>query len=566
MKHISLENKDVEGRYGTWVKQMIDMIAPKHLRLIAGRGMTKTTDVIADRSIEVIYDMPRSLQAFVSDTYVNARTNIIPSLIEGWREYKGWKEGVHYVIDERPPASFDLPYKPITTFKNTVSVFNGVGILLGSLDQPSSMAGISIQHLYGDEIKYHNKKKLDVIMPALRGYNKFSHSPYYRGTTFTTDLPNLAQGDYSWIMDTEKDMDLERCKKALYVGFELNEINKKIYRAIKFKNKKQLESLLRSKEKWTEKHIRCRKDLTFFYVVSSMANVDILTEGYIYDMLENLGMEVFKQSVLSIKGTLESGDKFYTGLAKEHFYADGINNTYVESFGIKGDFKPSSIMLNHIDHSAQLDAGVDFGKMISLVIGQEQGKQYRCLKSLFTLVPESSRELGDKFVTFFAPHKNKVLNMYYDRSGNQYQSNDRDWASEVADCIEIDRQGNRTGWKVNLMSREQATIYQHQEYKFMKQLLEGANEKLPILLIDQYQCRELKGSLEMAKLKLKNDFKTGASTIHKDKLNEKTLSLHELPLNSTNLSDAFKYLMMRKRWTNIVQRVSINIRPSLDGA
>ena len=32
--------------------------------------------------MNVIYDMPRSQQVFVSDTYVNALTNIRPSLIE----------------------------------------------------------------------------------------------------------------------------------------------------------------------------------------------------------------------------------------------------------------------------------------------------------------------------------------------------------------------------------------------------------------------------------------------------------------------------------------------------
>ena len=564
MSHVSLENKNVEGRYGTWVKQMVDLIAPKHLKLIAGRGMTKTTDVIADRSIEIIYDMPRSLQAFVSDTFVNARTNIIPTLIEGWREYKGWKEGVHYVVDERPPSAFDIPYKPVTAFKNTISIFNGCTFLLGSMDQPSGLAGNSFQHIYGDEAKYLNKKKLDVVMPALRGYNKFAHSPFYRGTTFTTDLPNLAKGDYAWILESEEDMDIERVKLALYTGIELNKINIEIFKAIKFDNKPKLKKLLANKARWMQRWFRTRKDLSFTYIVSSLANVDILTEGYIYDALENLGWEEFKQSVLSIKGTLEDGEKFYTGLGDQHFYTDGINNKYVQSFGIKDNFEGNSAMLNYIQHDQPLEAGFDFGKMCSMVIGQPRNKDYYCLKTLYTLVPDSTREICDKFVKFFEPHQNKRLFLYYDRSGNQYESNGRSWANEVKDCLEFDRNGNRTGWTVQLMSKGQRTIYQHEEYQLMKQILEEATEGLPKLKIDMYQCRELKSSMELAKLLIKKDSKTSATKIHKDKSSEK-LTLHQLPMNSTNMSDAGKYLFFRPVWANAMKRRRSSIITGLDG-
>lgn len=559
-----LKGNNSEARYGTYVKQMIDLIGPKHLRLVAGRGMTKTTDVIADRSIEVIYDMPRSLQAFVSDTFVNARTNIVPTLLEGWREYKGWIEGVHYVVDERPPSSFDIPYKPITSFKNTISLFNGCGILLGSLDQPSGLAGNSFQHIYGDEAKYLDKKKLDVLMPALRGYNKFSHSPFYRGTTFTTDLPNLGKNDFDWILETEENMDLDQIKAAFYCGCELNNINIRIKKAYDKRNTAALKKLLITKNFWMQRWFRVRRDSTFFYVVSSLANVDVLTPGYIYDNLENLGWEEFKQSVLSFKSTLEEGDKFYTGLGVHHFYQDGILNDYVQKYGIKDNFKANSLMLRYINHDAPLDASIDFGKMISMVIGQEIGSYFYCLKELFTLVPESSVQLGEKFVDFFATHNYKVLDLYYDRSGNQYASSGRDWASEIKQAIEFDVNGKRTGWRVNLKSKEQATIYQREEFFFMKQVLQETVEGLPKIKIDQYQCRSLKSSLELTKLITKKNTKTGGTEIHKDKSSE-SLPLHKLPMQSTNFSDAFKYLLYRKKWAKLIGYKRSDLPTGLDG-
>lgn len=561
---VSSDDKTVEYRYSTYPKQVVDLVGPKHLRFIGGRGMTKTTDVIADRSQDIIYDMPRALFAFVSDTFVNARTNIVPTLLEGWREYKGWIEGVHYVVDERPPSRFDIPYKPITSFKNTISTFNGCAFLLGSLDQPSGLAGNSFQHIFGDETKYLNKEKLNVLMPALRGYTKFSHSPFYRGTTFTTDMPNLSKGDFDWILDTEKDMDVEQIKLAYYVGWVLNEINIKIKKAYDKRDTAALKKLTLNKARWMERWYRARYDSTFFLIVSSLANIDVLTPGYIYDNLENLGWEEFKQSILSFKSTLEEGDRFYTGLGQEHFYDDGILNDYVESFGIKGSFTATSKMLRYVDPHAPLDCGIDFGKMISMVVGQELGSKFYCLKNLFTLVPESSKELGEAFRTFFAPHQNKRLYMYYDRSGNQYASSGRDWASEIKQNIEFDAQGKSTGWSVKLMSQEQATIYQSEEYFYMKQVLQQTVKGLPQLKIDQYQCRQLKSSLELAKIVNKKDTRTGSTVIHKNKTSE-SLPLTKLPMQSTNMSDAFKYLMYRKTWAKLVTHTREYLPTGLEG-
>lgn len=189
--HVSLNDTDVQGRFASWIKMVTFLIAPKHLRLIAGRATAKTTDIIAERSQNIIYDMPKSYQVIVSDTYVNCLKNIIPALLEGWNR-KGWREGIHYVTDKRPPAHFKLPYKPVEVYKHTISLFNGAFFNLGSLDQPGGLVGGSYQHMYGDEARLLKFEKLKKLTPAIRGeYTMFGHSVYYRGTTFTTDMPIL---------------------------------------------------------------------------------------------------------------------------------------------------------------------------------------------------------------------------------------------------------------------------------------------------------------------------------------------------------------------------------------
>ena len=554
---------NIEYRYGNPAKQIIDLVGPQHLRFIAGRGTTKTTDIMADRSMDCVYDMPRSVFGFAADTFVNAKDKVIPKLVEGWREYKGWIEGKHYVIDDRPPSHFDIPYTPVIRYKNTISIFNGCIFKLGSLDQPSGLAGDSFQHLFGDEVKYFDKKILDIIIPALRGHSQVSHSPLYRGTTFTTDLPNISKKNHDWIMETRGNMDMERVKLAFQAGCVLNSINLKIKHAYDKRDKSLLNRLIKQRERWMIRWYKSRKNTTFFMIVSSLVNLDILTPEYIFDQLETLGWEEFKQSVLSFKSSLEEGERFYTGLGENHFYSDGIDNVKSQATGIKDRYFDSS-MLRYVDPYAPLEAGLDFGKMISMVIGQGDDKTYRVVKGIHTLIPESSQEHGVAFVKFFSPHINKKLDLYYDRSGNQYETSGRDWASEIKRHIEHDRNGKSTGWSVVLKSRGQSTIYHEDEHFFIKQVLQGTTKGLPKLLIDEYQCRELKSSLELSKIIIKQDARTGRNRIHKDKTSE-NLPVKKLPMQSTNYSDAFKYLMYRPHWVRKAKHTRDYLPTGLEG-
>ena len=137
------------------------------------------------------------------------------------------------------------------------------------------------------------------------------------------------------------------------------------------------------------------------------------------------------------------------------------------------------------------------------------------------------------------------MNLYYDRSGNNYASIRKDWASELQYHIE-NYEGNATGWTVTLMNKGQQTLFQEEEYILMKNILAGDNPNLPNVKICIFGCRELKSSMELAKTLVKKD-KIGSKTIHKDKSSEK-LPKEKLPMQSTNYSDASKYFFMRPEW------------------
>ena len=546
--HVSHKDPFINPVYVNWLNLLCQLISPKDLYLLAGRGAAKT-DIFAQRSMDVMYDMPGSQQVLVSDTYVNARKNILPTLIEGW-ERKGWYHERDFVTDVKPPLHFKKCYKNTDSYKQTISTKIGVRIILGSLDQPSGLAGNSFQHMFGDEGRLLNDNKLNKLDPAIRGeHASFQHSVYYRGRTFFSDNPNILQGDYDWMFSREKEMDIEQIKAALECGKILNEIKCELYNAQIDRDSYKANLLLKQIARWTEKWIRVRKNSTFFYMVSSMVNADILQEGFFKDTYKALGIEEFKSAILGFKADIKKGEKFYGNLGEHHFYDDGVITEYYHKFSLMEDVEESSLALRYIDHSTKLEAGMDFGDMCSLVVAQPRGNYLYCLKEFYTLAPQNEIQMGLMFCEFFKHHKIKVLDLYYDRSGNQNSKTKRDWANAIKKAIEYNN-GSRTGWIVNLKSEGQSTIYHEEEFNFAKNMMGEMTPKLIKLKIDRFQCKCLKSSLELTKIKIKTDAK-GSKTLHKDKSTE-SLPLPQRPMFSTNFSDAFKYLIYRPAFVNKV--------------
>lgn len=584
MKLENIENTNL--LYVNWLAIILQLIQPKNLFLVAGRGSAKTTMYMAQRSIDIQVSMPHSQQVIIADTYVNALTNIVPTLIDGWRR-KGWKPGIDFVTDVKPPSHFKKCYKNTDQYNHTISTKHGVRFIVGSLDQPRGLAGNSFQHLYGDEARQLNPEKTKRIYPALRGeVQNYQHSPFYCGQTFFTDMPNILSGDYDWILETEKEMDKVQIQAALELGTIINDLRIKehtlnqsigISTDTNYINRlKRLKTKVQSDiAKWHVKWCAVRKESTFFYCVSSFVNADILTEGFFTRSLTSLGLEEFKSAVLSLKVNITKGEQFYTHLGEHHFFDDGQDTDYyMNNFVLTDEIQETSDGLRYINPNQKLEIGMDFGSMLSLIVGQHRQTNngpghLNILKEFYTLAPFSVKALiqGDlemalkfpelkdyypkvPFLDYFQNHRNKEIDFYYDRSGNQQQDVQRDYATDVKNAIEY-KNGMPTGWRVNLISKYQSTIWQAEEYIFAQKIMSD-NSELPKLRIDRNLCRCLKSSLELAKTEVAIDTKTGSKRIQKDKSSERKLfkTKYNLPMYSTNFSDAFKYFIYRQEWVS----------------
>ena len=241
---------------------------------------------------------------------------------------------------------------------------------------------------------------------------------------------------------------------------------------------------------------------------------------------------------------------FYPNLTMGHFYADGYLNEIIEKHPFA--WEQDCTVLRYLDRNSYLEAGMDSGNMLSMVTGQRKGSTYYVLKEFYSLPPQTARELADAFLAYFTPMKRKVLKLYYDRSMNNYKRVKSDMATQIKNCIEKYADGSSTGWSVQLMSLNQGNIGSNLEYRFMQDLMSGnLQRRLFSLKIDQYNCRNLKSEMEGTKTKSVTD-RNGSTMVVKEKTGDK-LPTARLPKESTNLTDAFKYLMMRKEWLRVWQ-------------
>lgn len=544
---------DVELRYATWLKAIVDLMQTKNAFLILGRATGKTTDFLAERSMDVCYDMPQSYLAIIGDTYSNLLKNVVPSLLEGWNR-KGWVEGVHYVVDKPPLPHFKLPYKAPQLYKHTISTMLGNFFNYISMDTPSSGAGNSYQHGFGDEAKYLEKKRIDKLFPALRGdATLFGHSPYFMGVTFTTDRPNiLMPGEYEWIMEREKDMNLEQMQYLLQISLELNDKRAQLLNASRKPNNQYIKRLEKEIQKLAILHTQLRHNSTLFYVASSFVNVDFLTLDFFKTTLAALGEEEFNTSVLSMKPSVEAGQKFYVAFDKEkHVYDDGIFEEWYYRFNTGDSAETNSTALKYCDAGKSIEMGADFGDICSIVTAQTRDNTLFCLKDFYTLAPHGPRELANNILEFYKFHRRKVFVLWADRSGNANQGTGRDWVTELVRCLEYDASGAATGWKVEVKTRGWGNIPQQTEYLLARVMMQNEIRELPKIQIDKYQCRTLISSMGIAKQIIRPDGK-GVRRIQKDKSSEK-LPLRQRPMSSTNLSDAFKYLICRREWMDVLK-------------
>ena len=541
-----------QRRYINQYAMVAALTMPQNFIGILGRASAKTTQFQAMRIQQAVLECPGAPFVWVTDTYSNLHKNVIPSVLEGLR-FLGWETDREFIIDRQPPIEWQRQmYNVIDKYKQVMTFWNGFTFTFVSLDRPSIGAGRSYVGLFGDEVKYWPEEKFTNIRKAVRGYRaRYGDSPWYRSLSLTSDMPNPNHtGEYTWMMKLVKLMDKEKVKLLLQTGQALNEARRRYAETLQTDDERAQQLAERNMRRWEERWTELRRGTTLFMVASTLINADVLGEEFFQEELQ-AGLEGIDTNLLSIPQKLQADQKFYVTMTARDFYQDGTDNAILEQHDY--GWEQDCTVLRHLDPRMPLDGGMDDGNMKSMVFGQQRGREYRVLKEIYTLPPENERQLADKFLDYFKPHKTKLLRLYYDRAMNNYRRVGTSMMQRIKAAIERYGDGRPTGWRVQLMSLGQGDIYSHTEYAFFSALFaRQLKTQLFILLIDAQNCPNLKAEMENTPITVAEDKRTGRKDIRKQKKGDK-LATHRLPQESTNLTDALKYLIMRRQWVNIWQ-------------
>ena len=546
------ESDGVKRRYINQYAMVAALTMPQNFIGILGRASAKTTQFQAMRIQQAVQECPGAPFVWVTDTYSNLHKNVIPSVLEGLR-FLGWEMDVEFIIDRQPPIEWQRQmYNVIDKYKQVMTFWNGFTFTFVSLDRPSIGAGRSYVGLFGDEVKYWPEEKFTNIRKAVRGYRaRYGDSPWYRSLSLTSDMPNPNHlGEYTWMMKLAKLMDKEKVKLLLQTGQTLNETRRRYAETMQTGDQRIIELAERNMRRWEERWNELRRGTTLFMVASTLINADVLGEEFFQEEIA-AGLEGIDTNLFSIPQKLTADQKFYATLTARDFYRDGTRNDVVErhDYGWEED----CTVLKYLDPNRPIDGGMDDGNMKSMVFGQQRGRDYRVMKEIFTLPPENERQLADRFLDYFKPHKTRLLRLYYDRAMNNYKKVGTSAIQRIKQAIEVRADGTRSGWRVQLMSMGQGVIYSNTEYQFFSALFaRDLQKQLFTLMIDAQNCPNLKAEMESCPIKVVEDKRTGRKDIRKEKKGER-LPAHRLPQESTNLTDALKYLIMRKEWVNIWQ-------------
>ena len=279
----TLEAPGVDVRYSSQLGALCDMIDTTNFVAIGGRGVAKSTVVLAARSERCVRLMPGAPVAIVANTYANLVDNIMPAVQNGWR-LRGLIEGIHYVKGVRPPEEWRRCCSVIVLdYRHVYSFWNGSVLFLGSLDNPSLLAGKSVAHLLFDETKYASDAKASRTMPILRGDAiTYGNCHLYGGVTITTDMPDVTEGEHDWFFRYAAEMDPDRILAIVQAAGELNRLLLKMTALTRegSPDEKKIARLEKRIEYFRNGLRKLRKGQTFFINISSFANIDVLTVEY----------------------------------------------------------------------------------------------------------------------------------------------------------------------------------------------------------------------------------------------------------------------------------------------
>lgn len=540
---------ELEEIYYNAMQLNAEIVDANILIVEGGRGVGKTEGVLGPRTMRVAADIPRETSVLAHKTYVALLSNIVPNLIAYYNSPRGkdekplLREGIDFVIGEKDlPKHFQKPRFPVQHPEHTIFYANGHNIRLVATDQPDAIAGANIVHAFVEEMKHNKGEKLKTrIFPAMRvgrltqgqGINNMQKSPYYQGVTGISDSARISLGEDSWFYEYEQQMNQDMIDEIVTVSLHIHEALYNIEQG------KDVAAMRKRVSKWTPILREMRAAAVYYQRVSTFINKEVLGTKYFATQKKILTLDEFLTSICTVREKRVSNMFFPNFRENVHVFDDGYKYEIIMKFNLKDSFSITSEYLKYYDPDAKLELGFDPGSFASFVVGQEKKKQneYRILKEFYVYAPEDLPDLARKFNAFFTNRRNRHIDLYYDRAGNQKKNKQK---LQLTAAKELKAELERYGWSVRLMNERQRTIYHWEHYKLNSRLMAEAERNLPRIRIDGNECPNLVSAIQLSPRKETN------GDIELDKSSEVKIPIDLQAGLSTQIPSGFMYLIFGK--------------------
>lgn len=548
------------------------LLAPKSLVLVCGRATGKSW-VLGQRLDETIRLMPRCTVGMPVRTFGMGYTGTFQTMLSALEKF-GYVRNGNYVVNRRPPESWEDGYAKTEKYENCISTANGCRLVMFSQAERDSMRGASVDRIVADEALVLDEGRLmKEAFPANRGnlehFGKGAHHAchLHHGFDLTTSMPYTKAG--RWIF-----------RFAEYYREELGvEIMQTWNRVVNLQLQLlDTDSAAQFAECWNDIEAvrrlmppRISKDGTLFYVANAFDNLANVGLKYIREQRDALTRLEFLTEIMNLY-TERVEDCFYSLDESRHvYYTDGVSKDVGEVAPVLKGGRAADAPGPDRDPDRPLEIAPDWGSQISLFVvcqtypaeppfaADAPGRvpepsfsgDWLCQIDEFFAKPDGSGtvidELMGRFCARYAAHRNRTVVFYRDRYGdhrNPNVVNSRSYNDQAMDIL------RRNGWNVVARVHRGGEPPMSDKHLLWQEIL-AEKPSCPVRFrVNGARCRYTLISMNNARMVY------GGNTFRKDKRSERPSS-GVLPEEATHFSDAIDKLV----WTKYGESVARKRRP-----
>jgi len=547
------------------------LLNAKYKYLIAGRGTGKSyiNGAEIDENVRL---MPRGITAITQDTLGQALTKTLPSAFEfldriGYRRYNPKTKTGNYVVCQKPPEHFYLPFGSSLSYEYMITFSNGHALYL--LSQSGNSRGPSIDYNITDEALTIDKKKFDHETSATnRGkeqiFGKFSPKPIYKhhGFTFSSSMGYLPE--HKWLLEPAKYYEEERNILIFDNWNKIVNLQLKIIQA-RANNENSLAIELYKEAQRLKKNITpfVSKEGVLFMLANAfdgIANKNI-TFSYLLNQYQTMSLMEFMIEMLNYH--ISKVVDCYYQIDERHVYFHADNDDYIRGIADNNNFDFEELKKNRhslfdkdCDVNKPIEITPDWGAKISLIeVAQESdfdfvtNQKCRCDNNIneFFVKPDKNTDtminlLIDRFSNYYRYHKKKEVIYTIDTYGDLKIPSSLKTYNEHA----ISRL-KRNGWTVTTRRHAGKEPPQNEKYLLWEYLLKEQNNNLPKKRFNGTNCKYTLISMNNTSVIQKPNNK-----FEKDKRSEARSSV--LPEEATHFGDAVD----KRIWTKYGKHLKPN--------